>query len=245
MARFIPRVAALGARVIVELPAELVRLFKNFPNVSEFTQKDKPQAGFDVQCPFMSLGLALGLNSQNIGVGGAYLSADPVLAEQWRGRIDASDERVRVGLVWGGRPQHVNERRRSMKLRQFAPLAGAKNAAFYSLQKGEAAGQAAAPPAGLQLTDWTNELRDFAETAALIENLDLVVTVDTSVAHLAGALGKKVWILLPAVPDWRWMLDRADTAWYPSARLFRQKGAENWGEVVERVAGEIRELKRQ
>ena len=122
-----------------------------------------------------------------------------------------------------------------MRLDQFAPLSAWKNAKFYSLQKGPAADQARNPPAGMELFDFSNDLRDFTDTAAMIANLDLLVTVDTSVAHLAGAMGKPVWVLLPFMPDWRWILNRDDSPWYPTMRLFRQKTRGEWGEVMERV----------
>ena len=122
-----------------------------------------------------------------------------------------------------------------MTLSQFAPLARLPGVSFYSLQKGEQAGQARNPPTGLELIDWTEDLHDFADTAALIANLDLVISVDTAVAHLAGAMGRPVWLLLPFIPDWRWLLDREDSPWYPTMRLFRQKAAGQWDDVIARV----------
>jgi len=118
----------------------------------------------------------------------------------------------------------------------LAPLSQVSGVRFFSLQKGDASIQAQTPPAGMQLTDWTGEFADFADTAALIENLDLVITVDTAAAHLAGALGKPAWVMLPMIPDWRWMLNRADSPWYPTLRLFRQPTAGDWGSVVRRIA---------
>ena len=126
-----------------------------------------------------------------------------------------------------------------MTLSQFAPLARLPGVSFYSLQKGEQAGQARNPPTGLELIDWTEDLHDFADTAALIANLDLVISVDTAVAHLAGAMGKPVWVLLPFVPDWRWLLEREDSPWYPTMRLFRQKAIGQWHEVIERVVEQL------
>lgn len=126
-----------------------------------------------------------------------------------------------------------------MKLRHFATLAGTANIGFVSLQKGPAAAQLAAPPSGMAIVDAGEQVTDFADTAAVIANLDLVITVDTSVAHMAGALGKPVWTLLSAVPDWRWLLERADSPWYPTMRLFRQKSRGDWAEVMERVAAKL------
>ncbi|MGD0389665.1 MAG: tetratricopeptide repeat protein [Tepidisphaeraceae bacterium] len=238
-ARFIPRVAGRGGRVILESPVETLRLFRDFPGVSQLAEHDKPLPHFDVQCPLMSLAAVFGVTEQTIPHEAPYLKSDPELARQWAGRFDAAGDRLRVGLAWAGRPEHAKDRNRSMKLEQFAPLAAVENAAFYSLQMGEAAAQAAHPPSGLHLTDWTKDVRDFADSAAMVEHLELVVTVDTSVAHLAAAMGKRVWVLLPRIPDWRWMLDRPDSPWYPTMRLFRQTTRGDWGEVLRRVVEAI------
>ena len=141
----------------------------------------------------------------------------------------------KVGLAWSGSPTHRTDHRRSLPLSQFAGLAGIANVLFFSLQKGKAATEAATPSSRLLLTDWTDELHDFADTAALIANLDLIITVDTAVAHLAGAMGKPVWVLLPFAPDWRWMLNRSDSPWYPTIRIFRQSKIGQWSDVIERV----------
>jgi ADP-heptose:LPS heptosyltransferase len=133
----------------------------------------------------------------------------------------------------GGRPTHYNDRRRSIALAALAPLAEAKSVRFFSLQKGEAAGQIA--EGAMPITDWTDELNDMADTAALIDNLDLVISVDTAVAHLAGAMGKPVWLLLKSVPDWRWMLNRLDSPWYPTMRLFRQTEMNDWKAPIARA----------
>jgi ADP-heptose:LPS heptosyltransferase len=140
---------------------------------------------------------------------------------------------MRIGLVWAGRPDHSQDHWRSMRLADFAPLADARDAEFVSLQEGPAAQQAASSP--FPITDLSSSLKNFADTAAAIARLDLVISVDTSVAHLAGALGCEVWTLLHHVPDWRWMLDREDSPWYPTMRLFRQKNPGDWGEVMLRV----------
>jgi Flp pilus assembly protein TadD len=243
-ARFIPQVAARGGKIVLELKPELVRLFSGFPDVSEIIESGKAPPAFDVHSPLVSLACALGMTAATIPADVPYLKADENLVHAWSSRFDGGDDRVRVGLVWSGRPEHINDRLRSLKLADLAPLAAATNAAFYSLQKGDAAAQGANPPAALSLVDWTNDLQDFADTAALIENLDLVITVDTSVAHLAGALGKRVWILLPFAPDWRWMLDRKDSPWYPTATLFRQKARGEWGDVIRGVAGALQNEKR-
>jgi hypothetical protein len=149
------------------------------------------------------------------------------------------DQNFRIGITWAGRPEHHNDHNRSASLDLFAPLAAVPGVTFYSLQKGPAAAQCKRPPAGMKLVDCDAVLTDFAASAALLENLDLVISVDTSVVHLAGAMGKPVWTLLPMVPDWRWLIDRPDTPWYPTMRLFRQKHLKNWPEVFAEVAGEL------
>jgi hypothetical protein len=165
-----------------------------------------------------------------------YLAADARLVEACRPRFAEHRTRPRIGLVWAGRPEHLSDRQRSVSLAELAPLAAVRSVEFYSLQSGRAAGQISAVPHGLQLIDLAPELNNFADTAALVQHLDLVISVDTAVAHLAGAMGKPVWVLLPFVPDWRWMLDRSQSPWYPTMRLFRQSQARQWSEPINRVA---------
>ena len=148
---------------------------------------------------------------------------------------------ARIGLVWAGKAISPADATRSIALSRLAPLASVARVRFYSLQKGEAASQAQSPPAGMELTDWTSDLNDFADTAALISNLDLVISVDTSVAHLSGALAKPVWVLIPFAPDWRWMLGRDDSPWYPTMRLFRQPRWGNWDGAISSLAEALRE----
>jgi hypothetical protein len=170
-----------------------------------------------------------------------YLFADPARIAAWRERLDArlpSGVR-RIGLAWTGRPTHPNDRRRSMPLARLAPIAAAGPACFVSLQKPLPATDEASLSIFSGLADYSAELTDFGETAALIANLDLVITVDTAMGHLTGALGKPVWIMLPKAADWRWMLDRSDSPWYPTARLFRQTTPGAWDPVVAEVAAAL------
>jgi hypothetical protein len=190
---------------------------------------------FDVHCPLMSAPRILG-EPHHIPADVPYITPDAVLVEQWRRRLAAQPAGMKVGLVWSGRPGSPRHNRRALMLEQLAPLGQARGVQFYSLQKGEGAAQANSPPPGLQLTDWTEELHDFADTAALIQNLDLVIGVDTAVGHLAGALGKPVWLLLAYAPDWRWMLNRADSPWYPTMRLFRQAKFADWQSAIDQTA---------
>ena len=246
--RYTSMVAARGGRIILRCPIELKRLFAQIPEIERIIDPNEPLPDFDAHCPLLSLPLAFGTDLRSIPAPVPYLRADPSLAEAWKTKLIAKGDTTlyikgrvpfsrKIGLAWSGAAIHVNDRNRSTMLGSFAPLSDVKNAAFYSLQKGEAAKHP--PPAGLAIADFTSELNDFADTAALIENLDLVITVDTSVAHLAGAMGKPVWVILPCNPDWRWMYDRTDSPWYPTMRLFRQGGPEDWaaviGEVVRRL----------
>ena len=169
------------------------------------------------------------------------LKPDPALAEAWAAKLSASAGGLKVGLVWAGSPTNKNDRYRSVALAQLAPLAAAPGVTFYSLQKGPAASQTATPPPGMELIDLTEDLHDFADTAALISNLDLVISVDTAVVHLAGAMGKPAWVLLAREQDWRWLLTREDTPWYPTLRLFRQRTPGDWPEVIGRVAAALAE----
>ena len=195
----------------------------------------------------MSLPLAFGTTLETIPRAKTYLAADAAATAAWRGRL-AAIPGLRVGLCWAGNPRRDHpaalavDRRRSIPLARFAPLATVAGTNVVSLQKGEAALQAAAPPSGLSIHDRTDELADFADTAALIEALDLVITVDTAVAHLAGALGKPVWILNRHDACWRWLLDRYNSPWYPAARLFRQPSPGDWDSVIAQVATALRAL---
>jgi tetratricopeptide (TPR) repeat protein len=243
-ARFVPLVKSLGGRIILEATAPLFRLFKNFPDVDQLVMRDSVLPPFDVQCPLLSLGYMFRADAQTIPREIPYIRPDAQLAEKWGARFDPADGRYRVGIVWGGRPEHTNERNRSMKLEQLAPLARLQNIAIYNLQLGPHAAQLAAPPAGLQVIDWSSELSDFAETAALVHHLDLVLSVDTAVAHLAGAMGKRTWVMLPFVPDWRWMLKTETSPWYPNTRLFRQKSIGDWPGVLENVVASLQDAKR-
>jgi hypothetical protein len=172
-----------------------------------------------------------------------YLFASEDRVAAWRDKLDASlPARVpRIGLAWTGRPTHPNDRRRSMPLARMVPFAAAGRANFVSLQKPMPAADQAALAQFPGMTELSSDLADFGETAALIQNLDLVITVDTAMGHLAGALGKLVWIMLPKASDWRWLLNRSDSPWYPTARLFRQTTPGQWDPVVAEVAAALSE----
>jgi Tfp pilus assembly protein PilF len=239
-ARYIPMVAARGGRVIFEAPVELHRLFATIDGVDEVVAFGDRLPNFAWQCPLLSLPLAFDTTLRDVPNAVPYLSADPDAVEDWRRRLAGAA--LKVGLVWAGRPEHKRDQHRSMALAELAPLAAIPNVAFYALQKGAAVSEAEQAPEGMRLEILSPLLGDFADTAAAIMALDLVISVDTSVAHLAGALGKPVWILNAYAPDWRWFEKRSDSPWYPTAELFRQDASRRWTPVVADVAAELRAL---
>lgn len=231
--RYAHRVAELGARVVLEVQPALRPLLAGLAGPAQVLAQGEPLPPFDYHCPLLSLPLAFGTTLDSVPAGGAYLGPDKTKRQEWQREL-AGLRRPRIGLAWSGDPRHPNDRNRSMRLAELQPLL-AMSAEFIVVQKDvreeDRAGLAAQP--GIRQFD--GRLRDFADTAALVNELDLVITVDTSIAHLAGALGKPVWILLCSNPDWRWMQDREDSPWYPTARLFRQNSAGDWRGVIERV----------
>jgi tetratricopeptide (TPR) repeat protein len=197
---------------------------------------------YDVQIPLLSLPKVLGTNSvEKIPFDGPYVEADAALAATWVKKM-AAPNKFKVGIVWAGNPKHKNDNNRSTMLEDFAPLANIPGIEFYSVQKGVAEVELSSPPEGLNILSLSDEIKDFSDTAAAIANLDLVISVDTSVVHLAGAMGRPVWTLLAFNPDWRWLLNRDDTPWYPSMKLFRQKIRGEWLPVFNEVAVTLLEL---
>lgn len=231
-ARYIPMLAARGARVIAIVQEPLRPLIAGMAGVSLCPGKDDRLPAFDLHCPLSSLPLAFGTTLDTIPAPVPYL-APPALPAAWRERL-ATGDRPKVGLVWSGNAAHVNDRNRSIPLATLRPLFDL-DADFVSLQTELRAGDEEILRGQGNIVPAGPSLANFSDTAALVSALDLVVTVDTSVAHLAGALGRPVWILLPFVPDWRWLLGREDSPWYPSARLFRQGRDRRWEPVVARV----------
>jgi Tfp pilus assembly protein PilF len=224
------------ARVILEVKPALARLCSSLAGITQVVARGEPLPAFDLHCPLMSLPLAFGTTLDTIPSKVPYLTADPTLVADWRERLTCLDG-LRVGLVWAGarrlEPELIAiDRRRSITLAMMAPLGEVSGVSFISLQKGEPAAQSANAGLGLALHDFTDSLQDFADTAALIEALDLVISVDTSVAHLAGALGKPIWLLNRFDTCWRWLLDRDDSPWYPQLRQFRQPIPGDWTSVM-------------
>jgi hypothetical protein len=243
--RYATEVARRGARVIVEVPAPLTRLMATLASVERVISDDEPMPEHDLHCLMMSLPLVFGTTVETIPAKVPYLAADAARAAEWRIRMSALSG-CRVGIAWGagsrvGDADLVSiEQRKSVPLQALAPFASVSGCDFVSLQVGPPSTQAASPPSGMVVHDFSAHLKDFADTAALIANLDLVVSVDTSVAHLAGAIGKPIWLLNRFDTDWRWMLDRDDSPWYPTMRIFRQPKSGDWASVVTQVTESLR-----
>jgi Flp pilus assembly protein TadD len=235
LCRYLPPLAADGAHIVLECAPQLTTLLQCLDHVS-LIEPGAARPDYDVWCDQMSLPRLLGTTLETIPSPDAYLRPDPRRAEAWEARLPGG---LRVGIVWAGNPSHSNDRRRSMPVGALGPLLATAPGAFVSLQIGAAA------PAGTRLYRLANNtaaLTDFGETAALIAGLDLVITVDTAVAHLAGALGVPTWVMLPHAPDWRWLLQRDDSPWYSAMRLFRQDQPGDWDGVIARVTAALQDL---
>ncbi len=233
MLRYVPLLAGQGARVIVEVPAVLSAIAAAVDGVEAVVVAGAELPTYDLHCPFMSLPLACQTRLASIPRTVPYLHAPAGASTKWRERL-GPPARPRIGLVWSGSTGHSNDRQRSIPLQQVLPLLDA-DAEFFSLQTEYRPADQSLMAADGRLRDHSGELCDFAATAGLIGQLDLVITVDTAVAHLAGGLSKPVWLLLPFAPDYRWMLQRSDSPWYPTMRLFRQPTSGDWEAVIREV----------
>ncbi|QDQ26271.1 tetratricopeptide repeat protein [Chitinimonas arctica] len=237
--RFFHLIEERGGRVIFDSYPDVLQLLKTQKGAEV---RDVPETfNLDIkwQIPLLNLGKLFAVDLDCLPTD-PYVNASPALVEKWAGRFPADDS-LRVGLVWSGNPAHANDHNRSMALKELAPLGGLPGLSLYALQKGVTEGQSRFAPIGMTVVDLSSEIQDFSDTAAIIEQLDLVICVDTSVAHLAGAMGKPVWLLLPAFNDWRWLEHIENSPWYPSMRVFRQQRGEGWGDVVERVTDALAE----
>jgi tetratricopeptide (TPR) repeat protein len=227
-------------RVILDCHEPLVRLLSDIKGVDQIVSTGKLLPLFDIHLPLLSLPRVLGATPDNVPNDMPYLKADSVLIDKWRAKI--STGKYRVGIVRAGNPRHDDDHNRSIKPSTFARLLKMPDVSFYSLQKESPDSQSIVALEGINVIDTGPELTDFADTAALIANLDLIISVDTAVAHLAGAMGKPVWLLLPFAPDWRWMLYRDDTPWYPTMRIFRQSRPGDWDGVLVDIARALKTL---
>ncbi|QDQ81823.1 tetratricopeptide repeat protein [Paraburkholderia megapolitana] len=233
--RYASLVQAQGATVILEVPAGLAPLLGSLHGVSRIVSEADSTPAFDLQCPLMSLPLAFRTTLDTVPAETPYLLADAERREIWVQRVEAiaKPRRLKVGLAWSGNPRHNNDENRSLPFAALAPLL-ALDATFVCLQP-QVRERDREALAASGVVSFGDVLADFADTAALVETLDLVISVDTSVVHLAGATGRPVWVLLPRAPDWRWLLEREDSPWYPTARLFRQTRPGDWPDVIGRV----------
>jgi hypothetical protein len=255
--RYAPALAARGARVVVQVQPPLVRLVRrSMPAIAAVLARGEKLPPHDLHCPMMSLPHGFGTGLATVPADTPYLTPCPEATARWATRLAAAGgQSLRVGLVWAGaawplwaaapppdRPQAwAMNQRRSMTLAGLAPLAGVPGVRFVSLQYGASA-EAAQPPPGMDLFDPMAEMTDFDDTAALVANLDLVIAVDTAVAHLAGALGRPVWLLSRHDACWRWLTGRRDSPWYPGMRIYRQPCPGDWDSVLAEVAGDLRRL---
>lgn len=244
--RYAPLLAERGARVLAWVPPELARLVRTVPELAAVLSDDTPIPDPDFHCPFISLPRVFGTTVATIPADIPYIRPDPALVESWGQRLPAHPG-PRIGLVWSGSPRPANrmanliDRRRSMALATLAPLAAVPDALFVSLQLGARAAELNNPPPGMRLCDPMGEVADFADTAGIVANLDAVVSVDTSVVHLAAAMGKPVLMLDRHDNCWRWLTGRSDTPWYPTLRIFRQARPGDWTQPVANVAAALAE----
>jgi len=225
--------------VLLEVQPPLVGLLGSLAGVDRIIAKGETLPAFDFQCPLMSLPLAFGTEVHTIPAAQRYLAPDATRLAAWDARLGPRSK-PRVGLVWSGNVQHANDHNRSIPFAQLAPLFE-QDCAFFSLQKEYRQDDLALLDASV-VARMDAHLADFADTAALVELMDVVIAVDTSVAHLAAALGKPVWLMLPNVADWRWLTERTDSPWYPSVRLFRQSARGDWDGVIAALARELAAL---
>lgn len=239
-ARYLPMVKALGGDIIFETQEALIGLFKDFPGIDRLIPRSADgvlPTDMDFYVPLLSLPAIFNTTLDTIPDTVPYLHADADKTRYWRERLKGPE--FKVGIVWAGGPKLSNDLNRSCRLSQFEPLAKIIGVRVIGIQKGKAAEQVDDLRAGIEMVNYGPELEDFTDTMDLIENLDLVISVDTAVAHLAGAMGKPVWILLPFSPDWRWFLKRSDTPWYPSMKICQQKNKGDWASVFDRVRKDL------
>ncbi len=232
--RYMPFVAERGGRVVVECHPMVIRLFKDFPGIDQLVNGESPLPHFDVQTPFLTLPTTFGTTVETIPAEAGYLRAEPGLVGFWRRRMAEFAGR-KIGLCWQGNPNFPGDPWRSIPLKHFGVLVDDPSSTFVNLHKGDGEAQIRECGFADRIVNFSPEVESLVDTAAIMEKLDLIITSDTSVAHLAGALGKPTWVLLQSVPDWRWLMDRDDMPWYPTMRLFRQRKLNDWDGVLARV----------
>jgi hypothetical protein len=239
--RYAQQVKNLGGTVLFACPESLAGLLGKVQGIDAIVLPDDLLPAFDVHAPLMSLPHLLGTTLETIPAEVPYFTADPQAVARWRGELDAAPG-INVGIAWAGSPRHPADRWRSIPLAQFGRLANLPGVKLYSLQKGPGSEQLAG--SGLPIEDWGQRLNDISATAAAVASLDLVIACDTAIVHLAGALAKSVWVVLPFAPDWRWLLERGDSPWYPTGRLFRQRAWGQWDAVFDEIAAALSDFVR-
>jgi Flp pilus assembly protein TadD len=240
--RYARRVQERGARVMLHCPDRLIGVLRSCAGLDQLIPLNLAPPPFDLRVPLMSLPRLLGTRMDSIPAAIPYLWADPSLTKKWHALLPGSE--FKVGIVWQGNPKHPKDRERSVPLSVFEPLSRVPGVRLVSLQVGPGQEQIEANGERLRVMDLGSRFdpAGFHDVAAVVQSLDLVVTVDSAIAHLAGALGVRTWIALPFVPDWRWLLDRDDSPWYPSVRLFRQQRNGDWESVFARMADALGEI---
>ncbi len=239
--RYAELVKRQGAKVIVECKPQVASLLATCPGVDAVAERGQPLPLFDTYLQLVSLPAMFAATPDNVPAEIPYLHPRAELVERWRGELNSPGQ-LKVGIAWQGSKGHPSDRKRSIPLEHFAPLAAIDGVRLYSLQSGGGREQLSEAAAGWPIVDLGDRLGDFENTAAIASALDLVITCDSAPAHLAGAVGTRVWIALAHLPDWRWLLGRDDTPWYPTARLFRQSRPGDWPTVFARIADELRRL---
>jgi hypothetical protein len=237
-ARYVPMVARRGGKIIIACTAAQAGLMRNLEGVVGTCIGSEAAPPHDVFLPMLSLPRLFGTTLETIPREVPYLKVDAERVAVWRERL-AAYSGLKVGLVWNGKEDP--DPLRSISLEELAPLGSLEGVQYFGLQVGAAAADAKKASAWMNIVDLSEDVMDFGETAACMMNLDLLLTVDTAAAHLSGALGRPTWMMVPFSPDWRWLLDREDSPWYPTMRLFRQTRRKVWTDVVEKVVGEMRQ----
>jgi len=243
--RFIPKAAALCREVVLGWDPVLPGLFSDMPCVASAHAEFGTMPPFDAWVLLCDLAGVFNTTAETIPAATPYLFVNPEASHRWEAELNATTapRKLRVGLFWSGRPEHLQNHRRSLRLKQLSPVLDLEDVQFVAIQKPMPEDDKPEIAARSNLLDLSQRLTSFAETAAIIHHLDLVISVDSAVAHLAGALGKPVWTLIYQPADWRWQVNRPDSPWYPTMRLFHQTTMGDWDRVISRVASELKSLR--
>ena len=236
--RLIPWAAQIAPAPVLACSGDLTPILRQIPGIGRMVTRWELTGDFDAYIPLSGLPRLAGIDAGNVPLSEGYLTPNPELVARWGAQLDrlVPKGKRRIALVWAGRPTHKNDKKRTLKLAQFAPLLAREDIAVVTVQKGEQIAQVGSYFGNAPLVNLGPEIADFADTISILKNVERLITIDTSVAHVAGACGIPASIVLPYAPDWRWLLGRDDTPWYQSVRLFRQQRPYEWGDVMERVA---------